>query len=90
MDRDSGDARVWFCGPRPRQDVGRCLAHGLFAGQVEPDTADVGLVDNVWRLDLDGHRAAAGELRGGCRRSLSGITRENRRCDRNRIAREQI
>ena len=50
-----------------------CLAHRLFAGQVETHAADVGLVHDIGRQDFDGDRAAAGEQGGGRRRGLIGV-----------------
>ena len=76
------DARI-----RPRlactlQDPGGRFAHRRGAGQVQPHAAHVGLVHDVLRQDLQGHRLAPGQQRlgrGHCRIGIGGAHRRGHR-----------
>ena len=52
LNRDAGDAGVGFGGPRARQNVRDSFAHHALAGEIEPDTADFGFVNDIRRQNL--------------------------------------
>ena len=89
MNRHAGDARVGFRSPRPRENIGDRLAHRAFAGEVEPDAADFGFVDDIRRQDLRHDGRSLGQQRGRDGGGFIGIAGKQRGRDRNGIGREQ-
>ena len=74
MDRETVDVRAGLRLAHPLQHSLRRQPHLLRTGQVERDSADLGLVRNVRRQDLQRHRIAHLRGRGDC-------------CDRRRSSR---
>ena len=64
LDGDAGDARVGHARRGRAAMISAVAARtACLRGEVEPHAADVGLVDDVPRQDLDDHRRACGEKR---------------------------
>ena len=76
--------------PRPRENVGGSRAHGLRRGQIEDDAADVGLVDDVARHDLQHDCGALREHLAGVGDGLLDIGRSTGRYHRDVIGSEQV
>ena len=66
-DGDPGNSRVGFFRPRPIENFRGRLVHRVLAGEIEPHAADLRLVHDVGRLDLEDDRRAGGQVRF-CRR----------------------
>ena len=66
---DAGNPRLGTQRFRPRDNIGRCAAHGVGIGEIEHHAADIGFVNDVARHDLehDGRtlREQPGSLRDG-------------------------
>ena len=89
MKGDAGDASVGSRSPRPRENVGDRLAHRVFAGEIEPHPADLGLVHDVRRQDLHHDSRSLGQQGRRDDGGFLGIAGEERGRDRNGIGRQQ-
>ena len=85
LDDHAGNAGFGFRRPRAGNDVGRGRPHRRFRGEAEAHPADVRLVDDVRRLDLDDHRSSGAEKRPRGGAGLLGVARQHRRHHRDRI-----